>query len=59
MQLSSLERISNLLLSGGAAMKEAVFSKLVKLDVLSTVFEILHTPSDRLLQYVSDDYQNL
>ncbi|XP_076674156.1 uncharacterized protein LOC143372115 [Andrena cerasifolii] len=48
-QLSSLERISNLLLSGGAAIKEAVFSKLVKLDVLSTVFEILHTPSDRLL----------
>ncbi|XP_043258566.1 uncharacterized protein LOC122400896 [Colletes gigas] len=53
-QITCVERISNLFKSGGAAGSEEVLSKLIKYDVLSTVFEIIHTPSDRLLPCILD-----
>ncbi|XP_076160439.1 uncharacterized protein LOC143143261 [Ptiloglossa arizonensis] len=56
-QVTCIERISNLLkngAAGGAASSEAVISKLIKHDVLSAVFETLHTLSDRLLLCILD-----
>ncbi|XP_050471904.1 uncharacterized protein LOC126864517 isoform X7 [Bombus huntii] len=48
-QITCIERISNLFKSGGAANTEAALSKLIKFDILSTIFELLQTSSDRLL----------
>ncbi|CAK9812508.1 hypothetical protein ANTQUA_LOCUS7294 [Anthophora quadrimaculata] len=53
-QVTCIDRISNMFKSGGAASREAVLSKLIRFDVLSTVFDILQTPSDRLLQRILD-----
>ncbi|XP_050577119.1 uncharacterized protein LOC126915945 isoform X3 [Bombus affinis] len=51
-QITCIERISNLFKSGGAANTEAALSKLIKFDILSTIFELLQTSSDRLLQCI-------
>ncbi|XP_060812942.1 uncharacterized protein LOC132905554 isoform X6 [Bombus pascuorum] len=48
-QITCIERISNLFKSSGAANTEAALSKLIKFDILSTIFELLQTSSDRLL----------
>ncbi|XP_076233534.1 uncharacterized protein LOC143178638 [Calliopsis andreniformis] len=53
-QVSSVERISNMFKPGGAASTDAVLSRLIKFDVLSAIFEILQTPSDRLLLCILD-----
>ncbi|KZC13251.1 hypothetical protein WN55_05557 [Dufourea novaeangliae] len=53
-QVTCIERVCNLFKNGGAVSSEAVLSKLIKFDVLSTIFEILHTPSDRLLPNILD-----
>ncbi|XP_053987098.1 uncharacterized protein LOC128880739 [Hylaeus volcanicus] len=53
-QMMCVERLCNLFKSGGAACCQEVLSKLIKYDVLSTLFEILHTPNDRLLPCVLD-----
>ncbi|XP_017766550.1 PREDICTED: uncharacterized protein LOC108555429 [Eufriesea mexicana] len=53
-QITCIERISKLFKSGGAASKEAVLSKLIKFDVLSTIFELLQTLSERLLPNILD-----
>ncbi|KAF3428828.1 hypothetical protein E2986_02422 [Frieseomelitta varia] len=53
-QITCIERITNLFKSGGAASREAVLSKLIKFDILSTIFELLQTPTDRLLPCILD-----
>ncbi|XP_076654505.1 uncharacterized protein LOC143359955 [Halictus rubicundus] len=53
-QVVCIERVVNLFKDGGAVSNEAVLSKLIKFDVLSSIFEILHTPSDRLLPMILD-----
>lgn len=47
-----MERLSDLFKTEGAASKEAVLSKFIKFDLLSTVFEILQTSTESLLPYV-------
>nr|XP_034188555.1 uncharacterized protein LOC117608091 isoform X1 [Osmia lignaria] len=57
-QVACMQRLSDLFQNGGAASKEAVLSKFIKFDLLSTVFEILQTSTESLLPYVLEKLFN-
>ncbi|CAL7947687.1 unnamed protein product [Xylocopa violacea] len=53
-QVKCMKRISNLFETSGAASREALLSKLITFDILSTVFELVQIPRDHLLPCILD-----